>query len=52
MFEKGGYPTKKITFLKKLNCQPENLIIYNIISFFKTLKVGKKSVAVLIRGGC
>ena len=25
-----------------LNCQPENIIIYNIISFFKTLKLGKK----------
>ena len=38
----------KVTFLKKINCQPENITIYNIISFFKTMKVGKKPVAVLI----
>ena len=25
-----------------MNCQLENIIIYNIISCFKTLKVGKK----------
>ena len=37
-----------VTFLKKINCQPENIIIYDIISFFKTMKVGKKPVAVLI----
>ena len=32
--------------------QLENIIIYNIISFFKTLKVGIKTVAILIRGEC
>ena len=25
-----------------MNCQPGNIITHNIISFFKTLKVGKK----------
>ena len=41
-WEKGGATLlKKITF-KKINCQPENIINYNI-SFFKTLKVGKKN---------
>ena len=52
---KGGYPAKKIIFKKKkkkINCQLENIIIYNIISFFKTLKVGIKTVAILIRGEC
>ena len=38
-------------FNKKLNRQPENIITYNInvISFFKTLKVGKKPVVVLVQ---
>ena len=52
-----GYENEMITllknnFFKKINCQPEDIIIYNIISFLKTLKVGKKSISVLIRGGC
>ena len=38
-------------FNKKLNCQPENIITYNInvILFFKTLKVVKKPVVVLVQ---
>ena len=36
-------------FDKKLNCEPENIITYNIISFFKTLKVGKKPVVVQVQ---
>ena len=40
---KRGLPYLKMTFFnKKLNCQPENIITYNVISFFKTLKVGKE----------
>ena len=40
---KRGLPYLKMTFFnKKLNCQPENIISYNVISFFKTLKVGKE----------
>ena len=44
-----GYENEMITllknnFFKKINCQPEDIIIYNIIPFLKTLKVGKKSV--------
>ena len=35
-------------FNKKLNCQPENTITYNVISFFKTLKVGKKNPVVVL----
>ena len=36
-------------FNKKLNCQPENIITYNVISFFKTLKVDEKPVVVLVK---
>ena len=48
---KRGLPYLKMTFFnKKLNCQPEkNLINYDVISFFKTLKVGKKPVVVLVQ---
>ena len=37
--ENRGAAHLKKYFLKKINCQLENIIIYNIISFFKTLKV-------------
>ena len=41
---KRGLPYLKYNFFsKKIDCQPENIIIYNIISFFKTLKEGKKT---------
>ena len=47
---KRGLPYLKNDFSnKKLNCQPENIIIYNVISFFKTLKVGKQTVVVLVQ---
>ena len=52
MLCKRGLPYLKMTFFnKKLNRQPENIITYNInvISFFKTLKVGKKPVVVLVQ---
>ena len=50
MLCKRGLPYLKMTFCdKKLNCQPENIITYNVISFFKTLKLGKKPVVVLVR---
>ena len=37
---------KGVTTIKKFfkNCQPENVNTHNIISFFKTLKVSKKTV--------
>ena len=41
--ERGVTLRKKNTFLKKINCQSENIITFNIISLFKTLKVGKKN---------
>ena len=47
---KGGLLYLKNDFFnKKLNCQPENIITYNVISFFKTLKVGRKPVVVLVK---
>ena len=49
MLCKRGLPYLKMTFFnKKLNCQPENLITYNVISFFKTLKVVKKNPVVVL----
>ena len=41
-WKRGLLYLKNDFFNKKLNCQPKNIIIYNVISFFKTLKVGKK----------
>ena len=30
--------------MKRVNCQPENIITHKIITFFETLRVGKKQL--------